>query len=88
MTTLQHQAVINTDMQDLVKQNCEWWIKQLPMSSTEDLQNVSINDKKNLLWLRTLCNGVQIKLKRGLQSINLGLKKSLQFSWAYPLQIH
>lgn len=45
MTTLQHQAVINTDMQDLVKQNCEWWIKQLPMSSTEDLQNVSINDK-------------------------------------------
>lgn len=49
MTTLQHQAVINTDMQDLVKQNCEWWIKQLPMSSTEDLQNVSINDKKKLI---------------------------------------
>ncbi len=46
MTTLQHPAMMNTDMRDLVKQNCEWQIKQLPMSSTEDLQNVSNNDKK------------------------------------------
>ncbi len=53
MTTLQPPAMMNTDMWDLVKQNCEWQIKQLSMSSTEDLQNVS-NDKKKDLWLRTL----------------------------------
>ncbi len=70
MTTLQHQAMMNTDMRDLVKQNCEWPIKQLPMSSTEDLQNLSNKkDKKNksinrIMTENSLCNGEQIKLKR------------------------
>ncbi len=48
MTTLQHQAMMNTDMRDLVKQNCEWPIKQLPMSSTEDLQNLSNKKDKKI----------------------------------------